>query len=410
MSISQNFPDEGPTLNLNFAGSKVLDPRITFSRSSVGTYMDANGLVATASADSPRFDHRYVNGEVESLGLLVEEQRVNLVNDSNGGDYGYAMSSGPSPTNDIAPDGSIVACKYDLSSINTGSPFLNVGADTTLTDGVTYTMSMWVKGTTEFTVALAFVGETNNTVPNRNMNVTTSWTRETFTFTLSGNQSYSRLQVFFGTQGQGKIISIWGAQLEEGGFATSYIPRSAGSQATRTEDRAVIEGTNFTDIFDTSFESFSMFVNYDNLGITTGTNHAVVIFWGESVGYNDRIEFYKDNDDPYHIETRAFGGGSGVFANGNLSAGSTAATQKLAMSWSVPDYSDQPSRRWAFSFNGESVDVVNDGSGSTIPAVTRVGFGINPTRTDFHGKRITFKQITLYSNALTDSQLQNLTK
>ena len=55
MSISQNFPDEGPTLNLNFAGGKVLDPRITFIRSSVGTYMDANGLVVTASADEPRF-------------------------------------------------------------------------------------------------------------------------------------------------------------------------------------------------------------------------------------------------------------------------------------------------------------------------------------------------------------------
>ena len=251
MSISQNFPEEGPTLNLNFAGSKTLDPRITFSRTTTGTYMDDSGLIKVAPADAPRFDHRYVNGEIESLGLLVEEERTNLVTDSNGGDYGYDMSSGGSPTNDIAPDGSTVACKYDLSS-NTGSPFLNCNVDTTLTNGVTYTMSMWVKGTTEFTVALAFVGETNYTVTSRNMDVTTSWTRETYTFTLSGNQINSRLQVFFGTQGQGKIISIWGAQLEEGAFATSYIPRSAGSQSTREPDSVSMTGDNFSDWYNQS--------------------------------------------------------------------------------------------------------------------------------------------------------------
>jgi len=410
MSISQNFPEEGPTLNLNFAGSKTLDPRITFSRTTTGTYMDANGLIVTAPADAPRFDHRYVNGEIESLGLLVEEERTNLVTDSNGGDYGYDMSSGGSPTNDIAPDGSTVACKYDLSS-NTGTPFLNCGVDTTLTNGVTYTMSMWVKGTTEFTVNLAFVGETNYTVESRNMDVTTSWTRETYTFTLSGNQINSRLQVFFGTQGEGKIISIWGAQLEEGAFATSYIPRSAGSQSTRELDRAVIEGSNFTDIFNTNFEHFSMFVNYDNTDIDDGTNYSIIQFWGESTNFDNRVEFYKDNDSPYHIETRAFGGGSAIFSNGNLSAGSTAATQKLATSWSV-DYSTSSgaSRRWAFSFNGESVDVVNDATGTTVPSLTRIGFGINPTRTDFDGGKIHFKQISLYSNTLTDSQLQTLTK
>lgn len=48
MSISQNFPEEGPTLNLNFAGSKTLDPHITFSKTSIGTYMDDSGLIKVA--------------------------------------------------------------------------------------------------------------------------------------------------------------------------------------------------------------------------------------------------------------------------------------------------------------------------------------------------------------------------
>jgi hypothetical protein len=83
MSISQNFPEEGPTLNLNFAGSRTLDPRITFTRTSSATYMGRDGLVKIAPANSARFDHRYnsTTGEVESLGLLVEESRSNLLSE-----------------------------------------------------------------------------------------------------------------------------------------------------------------------------------------------------------------------------------------------------------------------------------------------------------------------------------------
>ena len=430
MSISQNFPEEGPTLNLNFAGSKALDPRITFSRSSVGTYMDANGLVATASTDSPRFDHRYVNGEIESLGLLVEEQRTNILQQSVVTTSNWGGSTSNTTYSNLSLNALGIFPGVEITT-TTGAAWhrISTGFNVPFVSGTKYAVTFYYREGTSGYVRLQFrynSQESNIQGPadgsswtlNQNIgsisNVTTTLmdgqstykTSYIFTPNFTGNAA---MGIGIGIASAGTTVIALGAQVEEGEFPTSYIPTS-GSTVTRTEDRAVIEGTNFTDIFDTNFESFSMFVNYDNLGISTGTNHAVVLFWGESLGYDDRIEFFKDNADPYHIETRAFGGGSGVFANGNLSAGSTAATQKLAMSWSVPDYSNTSSRRWAFSFNGESVDVVNDASGSTIPDITRVGFGINPTRTDFHGKRITFKQITLYSKSLTDSQLQNLTK
>ena len=59
MSIRNVFPTVRPSLNLNFARSKTLDPRITFSGTSVGTYLDSDGLIKTAVADEPRFDHKY---------------------------------------------------------------------------------------------------------------------------------------------------------------------------------------------------------------------------------------------------------------------------------------------------------------------------------------------------------------
>ena len=59
MSISQNFPAISPTLNLNFARSKKLDPRITFTRTSSATRTNAQGLIEVVSANTPRFDHSY---------------------------------------------------------------------------------------------------------------------------------------------------------------------------------------------------------------------------------------------------------------------------------------------------------------------------------------------------------------
>jgi len=400
MSISQNFPEEGPTLNLNFAGSKTLDPRITFSRTTTGTYMDDSGLIKVAPADAPRFDHRYVNGEIESLGLLVEEERTNLVTDSNGGDYGYDMSSGGSPTNDIAPDGSTVACKYDLSS-NTGTPFLNCGVDTTLTNGVTYTMSMWVKGTTEFTVNLAFVGETNYTVESRNMDVTTSWTRETYTFTLSGNQINSRLQVFFGTQGQGKIISIWGAQLEEGAFATSYIPRSAGSQSTRNHDRAYYENVDQTEWFNKT-EGTVVFEHTDvPYNSTTSAGYPAVGFARTSDGSSaSAIQYFF---------TKSYGAAQYLvrITPGNDSAnidppggtGSAAPASKVGFVYKANDY--------ALVRNGSLVGIDTSGA---VPDAYMLIFGMNGVTATEPNWNAHLKNLQYYPTRLSNTVLQNLTK
>ena len=131
--------------------------------------------------------------------------------------------------------------------------------------------------------------------------------------------------------------------------------------------------------------------------------------WGESTGYDDRIEWFKDDQSPYHIETRAFGQGNATFTNGNLSASSKAKAQRFATSWYVPDYSNTSSRRFVVSMGGEAVDVINDASGTTVPQLTRMGIGCNPTRLDFSAGLAHFKKVVVYNKTLPDAQLQGLT-
>ena len=171
---------------------------------------------------------------------------------------------------------------------------------------------------------------------------------------------------------------VWGMQIEVGEFPTSFIP-TRGSVATRGDDIARIMDEDFTDIFGTEFENFSVVADFDNSNSLDGNNAAILEWWSDDNNYENRIQIMKDNSSPYHIELRGISGNNGIFANGSLSASSKAATNKLATSWSV-DYStsNAASRRWAFSFSGEAVDVVGDGTSTAVPTLTRFGIGCSP--------------------------------
>jgi hypothetical protein len=62
----------------------------------------------------------------------------------------------------------------------------------------------------------------------------------------------ARNETYAGTNRQ---IYAWGAQVEAGAFATSYIPTVA-SQVTRSADSAVMTGTNFSSWYNASEGTF----------------------------------------------------------------------------------------------------------------------------------------------------------
>lgn len=272
MSISNNFPAIRPSLLLDFARAKVLDPRITFTRASTGTFYDKDGILRTAQNNVARFDHNPVTEE--SLGLLIEEQRTNLVTYSD--DFANAAwtKSGTTITSNtvVAPDGALTGDKI-VESATTASHI--VAASATVVSGTTYTVTAYFKAaergfallslatsfpTTSIQINLATGAVTTGTgtpLSSSATNVGNGWWRAQLT--VAANASGSGVVNIFpsidgvwanrGYTGDGTSgIFIWGAQLEVGAFPTSYIPTVA-SQVTRSADAASMTGTNFSSWF-----------------------------------------------------------------------------------------------------------------------------------------------------------------
>jgi len=291
MSISQLFPEEGPTLSLNFAGSRTLDPRITFTRTSTGTYMGSDGLIKVAPANSPRFDHRYVNGEIESLGLLVEEQRINYTINSEDLSL-WTSTANMIPTGNaiLLPNGNIsTAVEYRGETTEANTKLLRPSpSGSGVTAGDTWVFSVFLRAGTEQTCHIALLDRFNSGSTGRTFDMvngvfvgtqgyagtvtggqtgvekySNGWYRAWISgiFTADepqGHQIYLRLNANSGSIPLTTSFSAWGSQLEKGSFPTSYIPTS-GSTATRTADNASMTGSNFSSWFNQGDGTF--FIN-----------------------------------------------------------------------------------------------------------------------------------------------------
>ena len=259
-----------PALDFIFTGTKKSlkdrsgNRQLQVTRDSVGTYVDENGVIQTAASGEARFDHDPETGE--SLGLLVEEARTNLVTYSE--DFsgtGWTGATIVSTNVTSSPDGTSTADLVYPSS--TG--FYRARYIPITTSG-TVTLSAYVKSAgwryinlsmvaTVAAVKFDLIDNAYNVVNSNYSNadihsVGNGWFRiqaacdvatvsgDAFAITFSDDFAGGMYATTSGTSG----IYIWGAQLEVGSFPTSYIPTS-GSTVIRAADVASLTNSSIYD-------------------------------------------------------------------------------------------------------------------------------------------------------------------
>lgn len=238
-----------PRLALDFT-TGVLDPRVTVTRAlNTATRVNSSGFIETVNADLPRFD--YDPTTLACKGLLIEETRTNLINQSDNfaAASWTANTSTVSPNAAISPDGTQNADRW-VSDPGSTSHYL--GQSYTSSASISYTFSVWVKSATGSNQTFRLFVQSS--VASGNLTASTSWQR--FTLTLPSSAAGSFVAGLTRNSSNDPVdLFVYGAQLEAGAFATSYIPTTTTS-LTRNADVVTMTGTNFSSWYNASEGAF----------------------------------------------------------------------------------------------------------------------------------------------------------
>lgn len=392
--------------------NKSFTDLITFTRGSIATYFDAQGVLQESAVDTPRFEYDPATGEAK--GLKVEKTSTNvLLNSEDLTSWGPVRATVTADQSD-APDGTTTMDKIVENTDN--NSHLLTQSFTKAASAIDYTFSMFVKAAERDKCRLLFQNTSTfagylsgmfdlaaGTVDDTQVAFSTGWTFRDHGIEDCGGGVYriwmsvisdttttirpaieladaggNRTYTGDGTSG----LYGWGGQLETRDTVTSYIP-TAGSPITRSAELAVISGTDFSNWFNPTQGTFVV----EAVGDGGANSRALTVSDGTS---NERLTIIEFGD-----TVRALVTDGGTSQASLVSSESFVSSFKAGLAYAAADF--------ALCVNGGTV--LTEASG-TVPTVDRMHIG-----STFSGAQINgyIKSITYYPTRLTNAELQALT-
>lgn len=382
------------------------DGDFTHSRSlTTATRVNKDGLIEDVGSNIPRLDYPLTNGVVgDCPHLLLEPSRTNRSQDSEAFNNWGGGSTLVTANQAVSPDGAVTADELTKTSSFSGISRSNVFPSS----GVDVVFSVFVKEGTTDNITLRVAGGsndvrryfdiTNETSGNSGGNNTgfvshkiekypNGWYRVSVICTIDSTTVTTN---FYGgragnTTYDGEIY-IWGSQLEEGEYITSYMPNSS-TTSTRSADACNGSGTS-ADINSEEGVLFLEFAALDN----DLTNRRISI----------------SNSSTFNLVRVGYDGTSNriiaVVYNGSNQA------VLLTASYTITDFHKVAVKykQNDFALWVDGSEVSTDPNGTTFAAdlLSELAFDNGSDGNLFFGK---VKQALLFNEALTDSELETLT-
>ena len=363
-----------------------------FTRASNATVVNKDGLIETVGSGEPRIDYK----DNTKGALLLEPSRTNLFpysedySVSNWSKYGAGTGVAPTLTSNyaISPDGTLNASRlqFDKGTGNTSGDMSILNDNVIVSSGATTSKSVYVKSNTseEYDIVVYEAVDASGTNIKK-VRVTSEWQRVevygTVPSTTSGITIGLREINVAGLSNNADLL-IYGAQVEEGSYPTSYIPTNGESGAvTRLA------------------ETCSQTPPDGVIGQTEGVAYVEVDWKGndeESIfgvlhnGTSYRMDFgYSATFNSFYFNVRN-GGGQGLMQYANPTIGK----YKIAVVYKNNDF--------ALWVNG--INEASDNSG-TVPITTTYNVG----NYIGGGREYPIINSKLYNTRLSNSELQALT-
>lgn len=371
------------TLTLTVSGS------VTSAQLEAVTYQTQPSLYVANTSSAyygPRYDYDASTVPATPRGLLIEESRANTLTYSSTFSNVIWTKARASITANVivAPDGTTTASKLvEDTTASASHPVFATNTSTTASTSYTFTYYAKAGERTQAAISTydgvntsqvviynlltgALISSTGTISSTSCINVGNGWYRLSITITSASTSTFvtgymmpasGNTQIYTGDGVSG--IYIWGAQLEAGSFATSYIPNnSSAASVTRAADVAQLTGSALT-VAQASAGSIS--VETTKLLRASGNNFAVI---GTKVtglrlfGYCNAINTTVSSFDGTTGLVATIGGsgtwtgGSVRFATGWSSAGRSLVANNGTLTTTSSQYPATSSAVYLGTFNG----------------------------------------------------------
>ena len=385
----------------------------TFTRGSVATRINAQGLIENVASGQSRLDYPLIDGVQKGCPHhILEPQSTNLVTYSEAFSNAYWTKEKASIVSNavISPDGTLNASKLVEDSSNglhrtytnlittsqnnnyTSSVFAKKGGRNifgiqTSSGAQPYVWFNLDKGIVELQES-SIVGKIES-LPNGWYKCSATWNSSSATNDRVFIQLAKSISNTSYTGDGSSGVYIFGAQFESGSYPTSYIPTS-GTAVTRSAETANGAGNSTT--FNDS--EGVLFAEFNTLSINPASSRYIGISNGS---VDNRIAIRQLGGSTNQVGCFVVVGGS-VQAN-LISTINLVNFNKIAVKYKANDF--------ALWVNG--IELATDTSG-TVPAegtLNKLDFAnFNGSSLPFEGKT---KQLQYFDSALADTQLEQLT-
>ena len=383
---------EDKLLAYNDNSGRFFNKEFDFDRGSSATYVGKDGLIKSAKSDVPRIDF----SDSTNGALLLEPIRTNLVTQSNNtttnvwGHYNYGGGLIVDTYGYDSPDGKNEASRlvYTNSSAGSGGALLTTNI-TLLATGI-YTISLWAKsvsGTKE--IRFSPKSTSSSGTSGSKITLTNEWKRYTHTFTNDGGTSRGfQFRISESEDSGDRTFDVWGMTIEEGSYATSYIP-TQGSTVTRLADVCNNSGS----AQDFNSEEGVLYAEIAALADDL-TNREITISDGGAQNYV-MIRFNSGNS-------------NWIYTRVNLGVGYE--YYNIDTNHIITDFNKIALRfqdnNFATFINGVKIDSQLSGNAFGVGVLNKISFAGGTGGQPFYGKT---KNLQVFNYALTDEQLAALT-